>query len=467
MDAPSDPVAAHLAAAGLGEDAIDEWLSAEITRTADLATDRNRYAIYWERSRALLAALPAKPRRKAAEERAATAILTAARESRERFLSVHAESLYEELTDRRSRLMRLEDLVFAAAAAIPGLTPSEEEVAAEAALNQADKDGVEIDQGIFLANVLANRKAGEHLCHAMLLPRPESTELLAKFAAAGVLDLGPVKLSRRGKAVHVTAANPRFLNAEDDSTLDLMEAAVDVAILDPDTEIAVMRGGVADHPKYRGRHVFGSGINLTQLYRGKIPFVWFLKRDLGYMHKILRGVARPDSLPDDMQGRATEKSWVAAVDTFAIGGHCQILLVVDYVLAADDAYLSLPARKEGIIPGFANLRLPRFTGDRIAREAIQYERKLVCDSQEGRLICDEIASADDMESAIDGVVEGLTNAGVVSAVGNRRAFRVGQEPLDLFRRYASVYAREQAYCHFSPALIANLERNWDAKNRQI
>jgi len=26
-----------------------------------------------------------------------------------------------------------------------------------------------------------------------------------------------------------------------------------------------------------------------------------------------------------------------------------------------------------------------------------------------------------------------------------------------------MYAREQAYCHFSPALIENLERNWNAK----
>ena len=60
----------------------------------------------------------------------------------------------------------------------------------------------------------------------------------------------------------------------------------------------------------------------------------------------------------------------------------------------------------------------------------------------------------------------LANAGPVSAIANRRALRVGQEPLDLFRRYASVYAREQAYCHFSPALIANLERNWDARNRK-
>ena len=31
--------------------------------------------------------------------------------------------------------------------------------------------------------------------------------------------------------------------------------------------------------------------------------------------------------------------------------------------------MTLPARKEGIIPGVANLRLPRFIGDRIARQA--------------------------------------------------------------------------------------------------
>ena len=55
---------------------------------------------------------------------------------------------------------------------------------------------------------------------------------------------------------------------------------------------------------------------------------------------------------------------------------------------------------------------------------------------------------------------------MVSAASNRRAFRVVQEPLDSFRRYMAVYAREQAYCHFSPALIANLERNWNAASRK-
>jgi len=55
----------------------------------------------------------------------------------------------------------------------------------------------------------------------------------------------------------------------------------------------------------------------------------------------------------------------------------------------------------------------------------------------------------------------------VSAASNRRAFRVAQEPLDAFRSYMAVYALEQAYCHFSPALIANLEQNWNAKDRKL
>jgi (3,5-dihydroxyphenyl)acetyl-CoA 1,2-dioxygenase len=80
---------------------------------------------------------------------------------------------------------------------------------------------------------------------------------------------------------------------------------------------------------------------------------------------------------------------------------------------------------------------------------------------------DAIAPPTEMDAAIDRVVERLTSAGAVSAIGNRRVFRVGQEPLDLFGRYASFYGREQAYCHFSPALITNLERSWGAKNRRV
>jgi thioesterase DpgC len=458
---------ALMRAAGLPDEEAREWSDAVQAGTGEYESDARRYGAFWHRSAALLERLPPKPRRNGAEQAAAGALLTAARGSRESFLAAHVDEVYDRLTERCSKFRRLDDLVYDAAKLHPGLVPAREEVAAEAVHRQGDKDGVEIDQGLFLAHVLARPRAGEHLCHAMLLPRPESASFVAEFAARGALDLGPARLIRKGKAAVLETANPRYLNAEDDATLTETELAVDVATLDRTTEIAVMRGAAMDSGKYQGKRLYGAGINLTHLYLGKIPYLWFLIRDLGYVHKLMRGVASPESVPDDVNGRGVEKLWIAALDTFAIGGHCQSILCMDYVLAGSDAYLTLPARKEGIIPGFANLRLPRFVGDRIARQAILYERRIDCASPEGRLICDEIAPAGEMDAAVDRVVEGLTSAGAVSAIGNRRAIRVGQESLDLFRRYASVYAREQAYCHFSPALIANLERNWDAKNRKI
>ncbi len=449
------------------DQAIAAWRAAAPRTTPDFRDDCRSFSEHWRAGDDLLRRLPQKPNRSGGEATAAESILSGAREQRERFLRVHAETLYDALTGARSRFIRLEDLVYAAAAAVPGLVPSKAQVAAEAKLLQRDKDGVEIDQGIFLARVLASERAGRHLCHAMLLPRPETADRLVELDRKGTVDLGNVSVARRGKAAIVTASNPRFLNAEDDTTLDALEFAVDIAILDAATDVAVLRGGAVEHPKYRGKRLFGAGINLTHLYRGQIPFVWFLKRDLGYMHKIFRGVALPDQLPDDVHGTGIEKPWIAVIEGFAIGGHCQLLLAMDYVLAASDAFMTLPARKEGIIPGAANLRMPRFTGDRIARQAIQYERKLLCDSPEGRLICDEIAAPHEMDRALDGVIAGLTNSGAVSAASNRRALRIGEEPFDLFRQYFSAYARDQAYCHYSPSLIANLEREWNAHNRKI
>jgi thioesterase DpgC len=387
------------------------------------------------------------------------------RPARDRFLRDNIAAVYGTLTGKFSRLVRVEELVQLAAGAYPGLVPTGAQLAAEAALPLKHKQGLEIDQSLLIAHILADPRCGTHLCHAMLLPRPQTAAALATLDANGFVDLGAVRVERHGRAVHLLSSNPRYLNAEDQGTIDAMEIGVDVATLDPATDIAVLRGQVVEHAKYAGRRIFGAGVNLTHLYHGAIPFLWYLQRELGFVHKYLRGVASPDVLPDDINGAGSEKPWIAAVEGFAIGGHCQILLTMDYVLAADDAFMTLPARKEGIIPGAANLRLPRFTGDRLARQLIQAERRLQCDSAEGRLICDEIVPAADMDGAIDRTVEMLTGAGSVGAIGNRRAFRVAVEPLDLFRRYCAVYAREQALCHFSSALIQNLEQNWGAGGR--
>ena len=368
---------------------------------------------------------------------------------------------YDQLTEGRTRFVRVDELCRRAAE--NGALASAEELAQEARLPLKEKKGLEKGQGEFLAEILADPDAGMHLCHAMLLPHPATREKLSEFERTGKLELPGARLERQGKAAMLTMRNPRYLNAEDESTLPGTETAVDVALLDPKTEVCVLRGDFVEHPKYAGRRLFGAGINLTHLYQGKIRYLWYLIRDLGFVNKLYRGIAFEKELPEKA---SVEKIWIAAVEGFAIGGHCQILLTIDHTLAAEDAYLTLPARKEGIIPGAANLRLPRFVGDRIARQAILAERRIECASPEGRMICDKVVPANDMDSVISRTVENLTGSGVVSAAGNRRAFRAGQEPLDQFRRYMAVYAREQAQCHFSPALIANLEKHWNAANRR-
>jgi thioesterase DpgC len=435
--------------------------------TTDYASDCSRYSRYWTSAAARLAKLPPKPARSAEEARNAEDIKREAREARGRFLAAHAGAVYDRITQNRSRFVRVEDLVYDAAEVVPGLTPTRDQVDAESANVQRDKDGIEIDQGIFVSAVLANGPCGRHLCHAMLLPRPGALARLAELEANGRVDLGAAEVFRKGKASYVIQKNPRHLNAEDDSTLAAAEIAVDLALLDPQTAICVLRGDVVRRGRFDGQRVLGSGINLTHLYHGKVPFIWYLERDLGVVNKVYRGLAGEEAVPDDVSGKTLEKPWIAAVEGFAIGGHCQYLLVMDYVLAARDAYMTLPARKEGIVPGAANLRLPRFVGDRIARQAIMAERRIECDSPEGRMICDEIVAQGEMDGAIERAVDMLTGSGVVSAASNRRAFRVAQEPLDLFRAYFATYALEQAYCHFSPALIANLEQNWNAKNRRV
>jgi thioesterase DpgC len=458
--------AASLARAGLPENEVQAWLDGAPQAISSFAADTARFASFWAKGNEFFDILPAKPVRDAAQAVAVATIDRVCRKARESFLTAHVEPLYRALTRDYGAFVRVEDLVYDAARLVPGLSPNRERVAAEGTVLQRDKDGSEIDQGLLLAHVLAHAKSGAHLCHAMLLPRADALERLPHFVATGTLDLGTASIERRGRAAHVTMRNAAFLNAEDETTIDALEIAIDLATLDPKSDIAVLRGDVVQHAKYRGRRVFNAGINLTHLYRGKISFVWYLKRDMGLVNKLFRGVARHDGCADEVLGDSIEKPWLAAVDSFAIGGGCQLLLAVDYVLAASDAYLTLPARKEGIIPGAANLRLWRFTGDRIARQAILYGRRLDCDSAEGRLICDEVVPPSEMDDAIARVVENFTSSGVVSAAGNRRAMRVGAEPLDLFRRYMAVYAKEQAPCHFSPALIANLERNWDAQNRR-
>jgi thioesterase DpgC len=422
--------------------------------------------------RELLGRLPAKSKRNAGEKAAGHALVHLLADAVWRFFRAYRAPVYDALTAGRTRALRVEELAWAGAELLPGILPTRTELDYESASLQMDKDGLEIHQGLFFSQLLSDRDIGLHLCTAMLLPTAAALAQLAQFQRTGTLDLGAVRLEASGDAGYLTFHYPRTLNAEDDDTLAPQETACDLILLHPRLRMGVLRGAPVTHPKYQGRRIFSAGINLTRIYHGKQSYLFYLTRDMGLLNKMFRGLAavnRAGTLeirPEEPE-RTLEKPWLAVVDGFAIGGGCQTLLVMDYVIAESGAYFNLPARKEGIIPGCANLRLPRFMGERMARQAIMFDKTFHVDDAEARTLVNEVHPREGLDQAVDACIANALGSGMVSAGGNRKAIRIQTEPLDTFRAYMATYAYEQAFCHLSEQLVHNLERHWNAKERKL
>ncbi|MQY03029.1 (3,5-dihydroxyphenyl)acetyl-CoA 1,2-dioxygenase DpgC [Actinomadura macrotermitis] len=402
----------------------------------------------------VLAALPEPGDRSPGQRAEAAAAFDGVRALRVRFLDAHVEEVYDRLTDGRATRLRLDALVEAAGERFPWLVPGAALLAGERGRAQGAKEGREIDQGIFLRAVLRSDVAGPHLLDAMLHPTPRALALLPEFQRSGVFASESVHLERRDGVARLTLCRDDCLNAEDERQVDDMETAVDLALLDPSVRAGLLRGGPMSHPRYRGRRVFSAGINLKSLHAGEISLVGFLlRRELGYLSKIYRGV-RTDAC---WHSPRTEKPWVAAVDTFAIGGGTQVLLVFDHVLAAADSYLSLPAAAEGIVPGAGNLRLARFAGPRLSRQVILGGRRVWAAEPEARTLVDEVVPPELLDAAIERALDRFTADGE-AVVANRRMLNLAEEPPEAFRRYLAEFALQQALRLYGADVVAKSGR---------
>ena len=339
---------------------------------------------------------------------------TAGRGLRESFLAARMPSaLSTRLTRRRSRFLRLDELCMRQPQS-RSRASSRLRRGRGRSRSRAGRQGRRRGRPGHPPRACSGRaERGSHLCHAMLLPRRRALRTCRGLAADGAADLGPARLERRGKAVvHLTASNPRFLNAEDDSTLELMETGG--RRRDPRSGLgnrgAARRPGrspeIPGPPRFRRRDQPDSSLSRQNPLR-VVPAsaTWATSTSC------CAASPRRRACPTTCTATASRSHGSQRSTRSRSAAIARCCSRVDYVLAARDAFMTLPARKEGIIPGLANLRLPRFTGDRIARQAIQYERRLPCDSPEGRLICDEIVPPREMDAPSNASWRGLTTAG--------------------------------------------------------
>lgn len=367
------------------------------------------------------------------------------------FLKHHLTAVMEGLEDAGPR-----EIIAGVGARFPWLVPAPEDLERDAQLALHSKSGIEYKLALLFAGILADAAAGVRLVESSRRPTARAKAHLECFRKTGFADFGKARVRRCGSTGMVELCAVDSLNAEDESVLAAVEACVDLVLLDERIEVGVLRGDVVQSARYSGKRVFCSGINLSMLYSGRIGYMYYLERELGMVSKIYRGLSNVD-------GREIEKPWIGVVDTHAIGGGCQLLLVMDAVLAERGANLTLPARREGILPGAANLRLPRLIGDLAARRVVMMDQPIPVESELGQLIVDRVVAQGELDDEIDRVAQAFTSSGQVSLAGNRKALRIGQEPLPVFVEYMAHFAVAQGDSHFSPALVANLENHWIAR----
>ncbi|WP_107469608.1 (3,5-dihydroxyphenyl)acetyl-CoA 1,2-dioxygenase DpgC [Streptomyces mangrovisoli] len=422
---------------------------------ADLGRDAAVVAEAAAATQAVLAGLPSAPEREPGQQQRAAQAHEAARRARAWFLRRHAERVYDELTADRTLPLRIEELAAGAAEAFPGLVPTPAQLDAERRWPQASKEGREIDQGIFFHELLRVPAVGEHLLESMRRPTPRALELLESFQREGRVHLDAVEVERDANGTaRLTIVNKHCLNAEDNQHVADMETAVDLALLDPQVKAGLVRGCVMDHPRYRGRRVFSAGINLAHLHDGLISYVDFLlRRETGYIAKLLRGLSvdAPSSWPPQLP----DKPWVAAVDTFAIGGGAQLLLAFDHVVGAADSYFSLPAAQEGIVPGAGNLRLGRIANGRVSRQVILWGRRIFASEPDGHLLFDEVVDPSEVGESAERAAVRLSGPAVP---GNKRMLNLAEEPPGHFRLYMAEFALQQAVRLYADDVLGKVHR---------
>jgi len=147
-----------------------------------------------------------------------------------------------------------------------------------------------------------------------------------------------VKVEVRGRVGLLTLNRPQALNALSNEVIDELFAAVQAFEADDAIGAMVLTGS---------EKAFAAGADISAMA------AW------SYMD-----VYKADYLAGNWDAmRRLRKPIIAAVAGYALGGGCELAMLCDFIIAADNARFGQPEIKLGVIPGYGGTqRLPRAVG---------------------------------------------------------------------------------------------------------
>jgi enoyl-CoA hydratase len=155
-----------------------------------------------------------------------------------------------------------------------------------------------------------------------------------------------VKVEVRGRVGLLTLNRPQVLNALSNEVIDELSAAVRAFEADENIGAMVLTGS---------EKAFAAGADIGAMAG------W------SYMD-----VYKADYLGGNWDAlRRARKPIIAAVSGYALGGGCELAMLCDFIIAAENAKFGQPEIKLGVIPGYGGTqRLPRAVGKAKAMDLV-------------------------------------------------------------------------------------------------
>ncbi|MBW6416204.1 enoyl-CoA hydratase [Celeribacter sp. PS-C1] len=196
---------------------------------------------------------------------------------------------------------------------------------------------------------------------------------------------------------------PEALNALNSELLSELADALGKADLDPKVRAIVITGS---------EKAFAAGADIKEM-----------------SEKCYADMANERLFADDADRiNATRKPVIAAVAGYALGGGCELAMMCDFIIAADNAKFGQPEINLGIIPGIGGTqRLTRFVGKSKAMEMILTGRFMEAEEAERAGLVSRVVPAKKLVEEALSVADKIAEKSAISVAAAKEAVKRSYE----------------------------------------
>jgi enoyl-CoA hydratase/carnithine racemase len=231
------------------------------------------------------------------------------------------------------------------------------------------------------------------------------------------IDFEFMTVEKDGKLATVTFRRPQLLNAFHYPAVVELDAVGRMLATDEDLRVVALVG--------EGR-AFSTGIDLKDLSDGKIHDSYFHLWEVALRHF-----------------ETMDKVVMCLMHGYAVGGGLQLGLACDLRVAPPSAKFSLPAIKEGLLPGLGIFRLARYIGLGRAKKLCLWGEFI--DAEEGARIglVDHLVSEETARAEFDALVKRMLAIASFGARNTKQALALAPD-YDFDQAFAMYMEKQRA-----------------------